>query len=113
MLPDKNLFLFWFYGLGFKFCILTPNYFVVYFMNALTKVFATPEASIGFHTDCGFSHILSHLPGGLGKHKLNKRRFENNSLSPLSFWISLKCFPFYSYSRGNCSAVTTYTYCIM
>ncbi|XP_021824875.1 3-hydroxyisobutyryl-CoA hydrolase-like protein 5 [Prunus avium] len=31
-------------------------------------VFATPEASIGFHTDCGFSYILSHLPGHLGKH---------------------------------------------
>ncbi|CAB4304407.1 unnamed protein product [Prunus armeniaca] len=29
-------------------------------------VFATPEASIGFHTDCGFSYILSHLPGHLG-----------------------------------------------
>ncbi|GLT64288.1 hypothetical protein SLA2020_367920 [Shorea laevis] len=31
-------------------------------------VFATPEASIGFHTDCGFSYILSHLPGGLGEY---------------------------------------------
>ncbi|BBG99777.1 ATP-dependent caseinolytic protease/crotonase family protein, partial [Prunus dulcis] len=30
-------------------------------------VFATPEASIGFHTDCGFSYILSHLPGHLGE----------------------------------------------
>lgn len=27
-----------------------------------------PEASIGFHTDCGFSYILSHLPGHLGMH---------------------------------------------
>lgn len=31
------------------------------------KVFATPEASIGFHTDCSFSYILSHLPGHLGE----------------------------------------------
>ncbi|KAK7836679.1 3-hydroxyisobutyryl-coa hydrolase-like protein 5 [Quercus suber] len=31
-------------------------------------VFSTPEASIGFHTDCGFSYIHSHLPGHLGKH---------------------------------------------
>ncbi|KAF5744042.1 hypothetical protein HS088_TW08G00634 [Tripterygium wilfordii] len=31
-------------------------------------VFATPEASIGFHVDCGFSYILSHLPGHLGEY---------------------------------------------
>lgn len=31
-------------------------------------VFATPEASIGFHTDCGFSYILSRLPGRLGEY---------------------------------------------
>lgn len=30
-------------------------------------VFATPEATIGFHTDCGFSYMLSHLPGHLGE----------------------------------------------
>ncbi|KAB2057411.1 hypothetical protein ES319_A11G166700v1 [Gossypium barbadense] len=30
-------------------------------------VFATPEASIGFHVDCGFSYMLSHLPGHLGE----------------------------------------------
>ncbi|KAK7243119.1 hypothetical protein RIF29_37905 [Crotalaria pallida] len=30
-------------------------------------VFATPEASFGFHTDCGFSYIHSHLPGHLGE----------------------------------------------
>ncbi|KAG6404932.1 hypothetical protein SASPL_132509 [Salvia splendens] len=30
-------------------------------------VFATPEASIGFHTDCSFSYILSRLPGHLGE----------------------------------------------
>ncbi|CAA7029227.1 unnamed protein product [Microthlaspi erraticum] len=30
-------------------------------------VFATPEASIGFHTDCGFSYIHSRLPGHLGE----------------------------------------------
>ncbi|CAL8993042.1 unnamed protein product [Prunus brigantina] len=35
--------------------------------SAVTEktVFATPEASIGFHTDCGFSYV-SHLPGHLG-----------------------------------------------
>ncbi|EXB30297.1 3-hydroxyisobutyryl-CoA hydrolase-like protein 5 [Morus notabilis] len=31
-------------------------------------VFATPEASIGFHTECGFSYIHSHLPGRLGEY---------------------------------------------
>ncbi|XP_027064713.2 3-hydroxyisobutyryl-CoA hydrolase-like protein 5 isoform X1 [Coffea arabica] len=31
-------------------------------------VFATPEASIGFHTDCGFSYMLSRLPGHLGEY---------------------------------------------
>ncbi|KAM3698965.1 hypothetical protein ACJW31_06G226400 [Castanea mollissima] len=31
-------------------------------------VFSTPEASIGFHTDCGFSYIHSHLPGHLGEY---------------------------------------------
>ncbi|KAG9447999.1 hypothetical protein H6P81_014127 [Aristolochia fimbriata] len=30
-------------------------------------VFGMPEASIGFHTDCSFSYILSHLPGYLGE----------------------------------------------
>ena len=30
-------------------------------------VFATPEASVGFHTDCGFSYIHSRLPGHLGE----------------------------------------------
>lgn len=33
----------------------------------LSQVFATPEATIGFHTDCGFSYMLSRLPGHLGK----------------------------------------------
>ncbi|RZC47370.1 hypothetical protein C5167_040320, partial [Papaver somniferum] len=28
-------------------------------------IFSMPEASIGFHTDCSFSYILSHLPGSL------------------------------------------------
>ncbi|WCJ24870.1 3-hydroxyisobutyryl-CoA hydrolase mitochondrial [Euphorbia peplus] len=30
-------------------------------------VFSTPEVSIGFHTDCGFSFMHSHLPGHLGE----------------------------------------------
>ncbi|KAL4275245.1 hypothetical protein AHAS_Ahas20G0087900 [Arachis hypogaea] len=30
-------------------------------------VFATPEASFGFHTDCGFSYRHSRLPGHLGE----------------------------------------------
>jgi len=33
----------------------------------LEQVFATPEASFGFHTDCGFSYYHSRLPGHLGK----------------------------------------------
>ncbi|GMN54968.1 hypothetical protein TIFTF001_024096 [Ficus carica] len=32
------------------------------------EVFATPEASIGFHTDCGFSYIHSQLPGHLAEY---------------------------------------------
>ncbi|XP_058095300.1 3-hydroxyisobutyryl-CoA hydrolase-like protein 5 [Magnolia sinica] len=38
--------------------------------SAVTEktVFAVPEASIGFHTDCGFSYILSRLPGHLGEY---------------------------------------------
>lgn len=39
-------------------------------LKCLPQVFATPEASIGHHTDCGFSYMLSHLPGHLGKHFL-------------------------------------------
>ncbi|KAF8413588.1 hypothetical protein HHK36_001579 [Tetracentron sinense] len=31
-------------------------------------VFSVPEASIGFHTDCSLSYILSHLPGHLGEY---------------------------------------------
>ncbi|KAG1367951.1 3-hydroxyisobutyryl-CoA hydrolase-like protein 5 [Cocos nucifera] len=31
-------------------------------------VFAVPEASIGLHTDCSFSYILSRLPGYLGEY---------------------------------------------
>ncbi|GAB2285714.1 hypothetical protein Dimus_020153, partial [Dionaea muscipula] len=31
-------------------------------------VFATPKASVGFHTDCGFSYLHSHLPGYLGEY---------------------------------------------
>ncbi|KAK4278952.1 hypothetical protein QN277_016722 [Acacia crassicarpa] len=30
-------------------------------------VFATPEASFGFHTDCSFSYVHSHLLGRLGE----------------------------------------------
>ncbi|OIT01741.1 PREDICTED: 3-hydroxyisobutyryl-CoA hydrolase-like protein 5 [Nicotiana attenuata] len=31
-------------------------------------VFSTPEASLGYHTDCSFSYILSRLPGRLGEY---------------------------------------------
>lgn len=31
-------------------------------------VFATPEASVGLHTDCSFSYIHSRLPGYLGEY---------------------------------------------
>ncbi|KAJ4903696.1 Magnesium transporter NIPA protein [Raphanus sativus] len=35
--------------------------------SAEESEFATLEASIGFHTDCGFSYIHSRLPGHLGE----------------------------------------------
>jgi 3-hydroxyisobutyryl-CoA hydrolase len=31
-------------------------------------IFATPEASVGLHTDCSFSYIHSRLPGYLGEY---------------------------------------------
>lgn len=43
------------------------KWFHLHYVPMLSQVFATPEASIGFHTDCGFSYMLSHLPGHLGK----------------------------------------------
>lgn len=43
------------------------KWFHLHYLPMLSQVFATPEASIGFHTDCGFSYMLSHLPGHLGK----------------------------------------------
>lgn len=30
-------------------------------------IFSTPEASIGFHVECGFSYMLPRLPGHLGE----------------------------------------------
>lgn len=45
--------------------LMVPMRFSVVTENA---VFSTPEASIGFHTDCGFSHMLSCLPGRLGEY---------------------------------------------
>lgn len=45
--------------------LMVPMRFSVVTENA---VFSTPEASIGFHTDCGFSHMLSRLPGRLGEY---------------------------------------------
>ncbi|KAH7842494.1 hypothetical protein Vadar_005963 [Vaccinium darrowii] len=45
--------------------LMVPMRFSVVTENT---VFSTPEASIGFHTDCGFSHMLSHLPGHLGEY---------------------------------------------
>ncbi|KAF8079905.1 hypothetical protein N665_0994s0030 [Sinapis alba] len=39
-----------------KFSVVTEN-----------TVLATPEASFGFHIDCGFSYIYSRLPGHLGE----------------------------------------------
>ncbi|CAH8384501.1 unnamed protein product [Eruca vesicaria subsp. sativa] len=35
------------------------------------SVFATPEVSIGFHTNCGFSYIPSRLHGHLVINKPN------------------------------------------
>lgn len=45
--------------------LMVPMRFSVVTENT---VFSTPEASIGFHTDCGFSHMLSRLPGHLGEY---------------------------------------------
>lgn len=45
--------------------LMVPMRYSVVTENA---VFSTPEASIGFHTDCGFSHMLSRLPGHLGEY---------------------------------------------
>ncbi|CAL2258248.1 unnamed protein product [Prunus armeniaca] len=43
------------------------------------EVFATPEASIGFHTDCGFSYV-SHLPGHLEKHLISLNSGDENAV---------------------------------
>ncbi|CAF2123274.1 unnamed protein product [Brassica rapa subsp. narinosa] len=68
-------------------------------------VFATPEASIGFHTDCGFSYIHSRLPGHLGEFlALTGARLNGKELvaigmatyfvpSAVSFFFFLECFP--------------------
>ncbi|BBN05930.1 3-hydroxyisobutyryl-CoA hydrolase [Marchantia polymorpha subsp. ruderalis] len=39
-----------------------------YRVSTEKTVFAMPEAAIGFHTDCGASHWLSHLQGALGEY---------------------------------------------
>ncbi|KAL9244290.1 hypothetical protein vseg_018083 [Gypsophila vaccaria] len=47
-------------------------------------VFATPEAGIGFHTDCGFSFIHSRLPGYFGEYLgLTGARLNGNELVAL------------------------------
>ncbi|KAL8126869.1 hypothetical protein AgCh_013968 [Apium graveolens] len=49
-------------------------------------VFATPEASIGFHTECGFSYMLSHLPGHLGEYlALTGARLNGKELVGIGF----------------------------
>uniref|UniRef100_A0A0D6R4V3 3-hydroxyisobutyryl-CoA hydrolase n=1 Tax=Araucaria cunninghamii TaxID=56994 RepID=A0A0D6R4V3_ARACU len=50
-------------GGGASFAV--PAKFVVVTENT---AFATPEAGFGFHTDCSFSYVLSHLPGHLGEY---------------------------------------------
>ncbi|KAK9153279.1 hypothetical protein Sjap_000759 [Stephania japonica] len=48
--------------------LMVPMKFSVVTEKTVGAVFATPEAGIGFHTDCSFSYILSHLPGHLGEY---------------------------------------------
>lgn len=49
-------------------------------------VFATPETSIGFHTECGFSYMLSHLPGHLGEYlALTGARLNGKELVAIGF----------------------------
>jgi 3-hydroxyisobutyryl-CoA hydrolase len=36
-------------------------------------IFATPEASVGLHTDCSFSYIHSRLPGYLGSRYCKRK----------------------------------------
>uniref|UniRef100_M1D190 3-hydroxyisobutyryl-CoA hydrolase n=1 Tax=Solanum tuberosum TaxID=4113 RepID=M1D190_SOLTU len=45
--------------------LMTPMRFSVVTENT---VFSTPETLIGFHPDCGFSYMLSRLPGRLGEY---------------------------------------------
>ncbi|XP_057817066.2 3-hydroxyisobutyryl-CoA hydrolase-like protein 5 isoform X1 [Cryptomeria japonica] len=59
-------------GGGASFAV--PSTFSVVTENT---VFATPEAGFGFHTDCSFSYVLSHLPGHLGEYlALTGARFD-------------------------------------
>lgn len=49
-------------------------------------VFSTPEASIGFHTDCGFSYMFSRLPGYLGEFlALSGSRLNGKELVAVGF----------------------------
>ncbi|XP_059285108.1 3-hydroxyisobutyryl-CoA hydrolase-like protein 5 [Lycium ferocissimum] len=45
--------------------LMVPMKFSVVTENAFCS---TPEASLGFHPDCGFSYMLSRLPGRLGEY---------------------------------------------
>ncbi|CAN7137530.1 unnamed protein product [Brassica rapa subsp. narinosa] len=75
-------------------------------------VFATPEASIGFHTNCGFSYIHSRLPGHLGEFlALTGARLNGKELvaigmathfvpSAVSFFFFWNAFLSYKYIRA-------------
>ncbi|KAL2632774.1 hypothetical protein R1flu_004253 [Riccia fluitans] len=60
-------------------------------------VFAMPEAAIGFHTDCGASYWLSHLPGALGEYMalLGARLdgAEMYSCGLATHYVSSECLP--------------------
>lgn len=83
-----------------------------YYVYNFSQVFSTPEASIGFHTDCGFSFIHSRLPGHLGKPVQAKQHWH---ICIVCFHVFLSFFfnffqkikrimcPFFNfYPMGNC-----------
>eukprot|EP00252_Welwitschia_mirabilis_P009457 TRINITY_DN2203_c0_g2_i1.p1 TRINITY_DN2203_c0_g2~~TRINITY_DN2203_c0_g2_i1.p1 ORF type:complete len:359 (+),score=81.19 TRINITY_DN2203_c0_g2_i1:251-1327(+) len=55
-------------------------------------VFSTPEASLGFHTDVGFSYTHSHLPGYVGEY-LALTGVQLNAEEMISAGLATYCVP--------------------